>query len=175
MEPFKKDSITKMVLLVKHEESSKAFGMDLYYTDDYMYFHMADKHDHVYVHVPRGFLTDGATVPKIFQSLFPVWDTYYQAAVFHDYLCEYLTIYINHIPTKITREEADRIFSRIMRHLNVSPIKRSLVSAGVVAYSHFKSIVYPSATQTKRGFEDNIRLGLDMRDMAREDQKNKTA
>lgn len=166
---MEKDKISKMCLLVKHEEASKAFDLDLFYTDEPLDFYM----DNIRVYVPRGYLTDGATIPKALRCLFPVWDTYYQAAVFHDYLCEYLTVYVNGFATKITRSECDRIFERIMIHLGISLVKRKVVAAGVITYSHFKSIIYPSATLTKRDYEDRIRERLDMRDKARLDQKKK--
>lgn len=175
MVPYTEDNIDPMVLLVKHEKASEAFGTDLFYTDEHMNFRVADDNHHIYLHVPRGYLTDGATVPESLQAWFPVWDSYYQAAVFHDYLCEYLTIYIDGVPTRITRTEADEYFNRIMKVLHVAPLKRVMVSTGVKVYSHVKSIVNPSATRHKRAYEDEIRKQMVIRDKAREDQKKKTA
>lgn len=175
MHPYDKDELSPMVKLIKHEEFSKLTDLDMFYTEEQMNFYMADRKDHIRVYVPRGYLTDGATVPEALQRFFPVWDVYYQAAVFHDYLCEYLTIYVNGVATKITRTEADAIFNRIMKHINTPVLKRKLVYAGVVSYSHFKAIVYPSAQKIKHEYEDKIREDLDMRDKAREDQKKKTA
>ena len=37
--------------------------------------------------VPAGFESDGASVPKLFWSAFPPFDTYLPAAVVHDILC----------------------------------------------------------------------------------------
>lgn len=168
-------SISPMVKLIKHEAASEAFGNDLYYTDDHMYFYTTHAGFEVVIYVPAGYLTDGATVPKFLQNYFPVWDTYYQAAVFHDYLCEYLTIYHKDdwSPIQLSRVEADHYFNEIMKLLHVNPVKRKLVNAGVVTYSHFKSIVYPSANTNKRAYEDKIREDLKMRDLARENQKKK--
>lgn len=39
------------------------------------------------VEVPAGFVTDGASVPRAFWALLPVWGRYSRAAVVHDYLC----------------------------------------------------------------------------------------
>ena len=36
--------------------------------------------------VPKGFVTDGASVPRLFWNLIPPWGRYGQAAVVHDYL-----------------------------------------------------------------------------------------
>lgn len=168
-----KPFLSQMVNLVKHEEASKVFGRELFYTDEKIYFITELNGSRISVIVPEGFLTDGVTVPKILQGLFPVWDSYYQAAVIHDYLCEYLTVHAGYNLTdlKITRTEADEIFNDLMKFLKINPVKRKLVNAGVILYSHFKSIVYPSADVTKRKFEDEVRKQLVMRDKAKEDQK----
>lgn len=173
MQTFEKNTISKMVLLTRHDEASKAFGTELFYTDEPMHYFTRHAGFNVVIQVPRGFLTDGATIPKAFQKFLPVWDTYYQAAVFHDYLCEYLTAYRlpDMAPMKLSRSEADKYFGEIMKVLNTNPIKRKIVHGAVVAYAHAKSIIYPSATMTKREFENRIREDLDMRDLARENQK----
>lgn len=168
---FTRDNLTPMVKLIKHENASSSFGYDLFYTDDDMYFEIADRFTKIYLFVPRGFLTDGASIPKPLRGLFKVWDDYYQAAVFHDYLCEYLTIYVDDRPVKISREQADLYFEKIMRFLNINAIKRKLIYTGVHFYSHVSSVIYPTASTLKRSFEDEIRRGMVMRDKAREDQK----
>ncbi|TKX30643.1 DUF1353 domain-containing protein [Campylobacter estrildidarum] len=39
--------------------------------------------------VPKGFITDGASIPRIFWSFFPPYRSeYFSACVIHDYLCE---------------------------------------------------------------------------------------
>lgn len=174
-QPYSENKITPMVKLIKHEEASKAFGYPLFYAESDMWFDVVDPVDNVRIYVPRGYLTDGATVPKLLQGMFPVWDDYYQAALFHDYLCEYLVIYVNGVETKISRSEADKYFNIIMKHLNIGAVKRNLVYNGVRFYSHLASIIYPSATVTKRKFEDEIRVRLSYADKAKADQKKKTA
>lgn len=169
-----KTFLSPMTKLVKHEKASKAFGRDLFYTDNPMFYRKIIDDKEIVVHVPRGFLTDGASVPKVLQKLFPVWDSYYQAAVFHDYLCEYLTVYTGFIkmtPTAITRTEVDKLFNELMKELGINAVKRKLVNAGVVLNSHVNSIIYPSATKVKKDMEDEIRADLDMRDIARANQK----
>lgn len=161
MKPFTKTRLTTLAGMVHHPEASKAFDLDLFYPISDMYFEIADPKDQIYLYVPRGFLTDGASIPKILQGLFPVWDDYYQAAIFHDYLCEYLTKYVNGKAVKITRSEADKLFSDILVYMGINTVKRKLVIAGVVSYSHLKSIIYPSATPTKRAYEDAVRIKLD--------------
>lgn len=164
-----------MVKLIKHEKASEAFGMDLFYTEKDMTYETKYGDMDVVIYIPRGFLTDGASIPKSLQSFFPVWDTYYQAAVFHDYLCEYMTVYVKDTltPIKLSREEVDLYFNEIMKKLNTNPVKRKLVFGAVKTYSHVKSIVYPSATQAKRDFENSIREEMDFIDLKA--KKEKTA
>lgn len=172
-----KSTLSPMVKLIKHDEASRVFERDLFYTNEEMRFVTDFNGEQITIIVPAGFLTDGATAPKVLQKLLPVWDTYYQAAVFHDYLCEYLIVYLGDtfIPLRITRSEADAIFNKLMKILNTNIIKRRLVISGVVAYAHVKSIIYPSALITKRKFEDEIREGLVFRDLARKNQKKKAS
>lgn len=164
MKAFNENSLTEMVGVIHHPEASKAFDCDLFYTLQPMWFNIADPLDKVYIYVPRGFLTDGASIPKIFKPWFPSWAEYTQAAVFHDYLCEYLTIYVNDVATKISRSECDEYFNMIMKHLNINTVKRKLIHSAVVLNSHVMSIIYPSATVTKRDYEDKIRVELDALD-----------
>lgn len=37
--------------------------------------------------VPAGFLTDGASIPRVLQGVLPAWGRWSRAAVIHDYLC----------------------------------------------------------------------------------------
>lgn len=67
------------------------------------------------IEVPVGFVTDFASVPRLFWRIVPPWGAYSPAAVVHDYL------YQNHL---VSREEADRIFLELMTVLGVLPWKR---------------------------------------------------
>lgn len=72
--------------------------------------------------VPKGYNTDGATIPRIFWSLFPPKSPeYLSAAVIHDYLCSRAT----HSKYKKTAyAEADQVFNEALKVLEVNPIKR---------------------------------------------------
>ena len=63
--------------------------------------------------VPKGFITDLASVPRSFWTIFPPFGKYTPAAVIHDFL------YSEHNTTGINRTLADKIFLHIMRELNV--------------------------------------------------------
>lgn len=72
--------------------------------------------------VPKGFVTDFASVPKIFWNILPPFGKYTKAAVIHDYL--YFT-------KMFSREDSDGIFLRIMEELEVSWVKRKTIYRAV--------------------------------------------
>lgn len=72
--------------------------------------------------VPAGFITDLASIPSIFWSMFPPHDEYAKAAILHDYLYE---------TGMVTREEADYIFYEAMGVLDVSKWKRQIIYRAV--------------------------------------------
>lgn len=83
--------------------------------------------------VPKGFTTDFASIPSIFQGLIPKHGRFDAAAIVHDYLYnvqpkvwrpegEY---------SRITRKESDGIFRRIMKELGVGRIRRNLMYRAV--------------------------------------------
>ena len=78
------------------------------------------------VKVPKGFVTDLASIPKFFWRILPPFGLYSEAAVIHDYLyrCEGLTSY----PTKA---DADNLFYEIMLDSEVKKWK---------AYAMFKAV-----------------------------------
>lgn len=59
--------------------------------------------------VPAGFVTDFASIPRLFWRILPPWGSYNRAAVVHDFL--YHTHYT-------TRAEADLIFLWLMKELD---------------------------------------------------------
>lgn len=68
--------------------------------------------------VPKGYITDLTTVPRIFWVLFPPHGNYAKAAIIHDYL------YSNALRTK---KEADDIFLLGMEVLEVPYITRHIL------------------------------------------------
>ena len=65
------------------------------------------------IKVFRGFITDGASVPKSLQWLYNPYGKYINAAVIHDYL------YSTYNNTGINRTLADKIFRHIMKETGV--------------------------------------------------------
>ncbi|EKI1090358.1 DUF1353 domain-containing protein [Salmonella enterica] len=80
-------------------------------------FYLSDDNRDV-IEVPAGFVTDLATVPRIFWILLPPDGKYAKAAIIHDYL------YDNALRTK---READRIFLDGMTVLGVPRWKRMIM------------------------------------------------
>lgn len=63
--------------------------------------------------VPKGFITDGASVPDILKPIYNPFGRYFPAAVVHDYL------YSKYNDIGINRTLADKIFNFIMKELKI--------------------------------------------------------
>lgn len=118
-----------------------------------------DKYKDMWVYVPAGYLTDGATVPRVFWDLLPPWGAYGQAAVIHDILCEYLTIFHDDgTPVSITREHADTVLGEAMAILNVPRVTRWMITNGARLFTFVDKILQrnqgPTAIDTKRQLEE---------------------
>ena len=93
----------KSKLILKPLSNGKATLLD-----DYVY--SVNGYD---IKVFRGFITDGASVPKSLQWLYNPFGKYIKAAVIHDYL------YSTYNNTGINRTLADKIFKHIMKETGV--------------------------------------------------------
>ena len=108
----------------------------------------------IWITVPAGYLTDGASVPRLVWGLVPPWGAYGQAAVVHDLLCEYLVVMTDAgKQVDITRAEADALFLEAMIVLRVPTPNRSLMYAGVSTYRLVTFTHSPSNTSEKRELE----------------------
>lgn len=74
--------------------------------------------------VPAGFITDGASIPKMFWSVLSPFGDYFAAAVVHDYL------YSPRNET-YTRKESDLIFKEAMFNIGVPWYRRELIFRAV--------------------------------------------
>ena len=77
-------------------------------------------------HVPAGFVTDGASVPRIFWGFLPPVDEYFPAAAVHDYLLSF---------DRENRDFADRAFLECLREIGVSVTVREALYRSVRLYS----------------------------------------
>jgi len=80
--------------------------------------------------VPRGFITDGASVPRPLWWLLPAWGRYSRAAVVHDYLCAAIRSGAPQ-PLAPDRRTADALFYQAMAACGVNVAMRWLMWAAV--------------------------------------------
>ena len=83
--------------------------------------------------VPTGFITDGASIPKVFWSMIggPLSGRYICSAVIHDFLC------FKAHQNQYSRKRADIIFEQAMREEGATFIKRKVMYLGVRLASIF--------------------------------------
>ena len=74
------------------------------------------------IRVPAGFITDWASVPRVFWRLFPPWGPWSPAALVHDWL---------YFEQPVSRKEADLVFLDIMRRIGVPFLTRRMMYWGV--------------------------------------------
>lgn len=87
--------------------------------------------------VPAGFMTDGASVPRILWWFLPPWgDRATRAAIIHDFACDMLKAGTP-VPGGETRAGCDGLFLAALLDLEVAPWRARLCWAGVRAYSIF--------------------------------------
>ncbi|EMC1696318.1 DUF1353 domain-containing protein [Salmonella enterica] len=84
-------------------------------------FYLSDDNSDV-IEVPAGFVTDLATIPRIFWTILPPDGKYAKAAIIHDWM------YDNALRTK---KEADKIFLDGMTVLGVPKWKRAVMYQAV--------------------------------------------
>ena len=75
--------------------------------------------------VPAGFMTDFASVPRVFTWLLPRYGRWTQAAILHDYLWSLAG------EGRISKFDADGIFNRAMRELGVPYLRRWIMWTAV--------------------------------------------
>ena len=80
------------------------------------------------IKIPKGFRSDGASVPRIFWCLFPPNRTdYLPCAIIHDYLCD-----------KEEYKKADECFKQCLEDLKVDKFSRTLMYYAVRVYHKIK-------------------------------------
>jgi len=77
--------------------------------------------------VPDGFLTDGASVPRIFWNIFSPFGSYFPAALIHDYLYSKAS----YPAWVIDRADIDGIFLAAMKDVGVGWLTRRVIYRAV--------------------------------------------
>jgi len=81
--------------------------------------------------VPEGFITDGASIPRLARNFFSPTGRYFGAAIIHDYI----------LITEKDWIKANIEFEAELTGLGISPIRKTLLMSGVRTYASFlKSI-----------------------------------
>jgi hypothetical protein len=142
-------------------KASEILGKDYWRVLESFRFYLDDNEiQTTFVDIPLGYLTDGASIPKPLHSIIGPWGKHGQAAIVHDYLCEYLTVKQTSIlegtpistsineelvtTKKITRKECDRIFLECMKVLGVGTLKRNSMWYAVSLFRILGRIRNPS-------------------------------
>jgi hypothetical protein len=115
-----------------HEES-RILGRDLWRVcREFRYYISANSR--IWVTIPRGYLIDGASVPRMLWAIIPPWGAYGAATTVHDLLCEYLSIVVDGQLITISREYADQILAEAMAVLDVPCEDQCKINTAVAAY-----------------------------------------
>lgn len=131
--------------------------------ESYCYF-AGTKYSNRWSLVPRGYGSDGASVPEILQGEVPVWGKHGPCVIHHDFLCEYGYIWeIDQAGTVkkvfLNRKEIDNLF---FESLVVSGCDEDLIwkiKLGVNAHRLFNRPKVPNLSIEKQKFEMNLRAG----------------
>lgn len=98
------------------------------------FIYYIDKENESYIIIPVGFITDFASIPRIFWSILPPFGQYAQAATIHDYLFEGGLIHHGELSAGCTYQEANDIFNEAMKVLKVPKWKRIIMYSAVCMY-----------------------------------------
>ena len=79
--------------------------------------------------IPKGFVTDFASVPRIMWPIISPWGKHKVAAVVHDYLYRQHTLDLD--LNEISRKQCDRVFRLLMKRSGVAWWKRTLMYTAV--------------------------------------------
>jgi len=79
------------------------------------------------VAIPKGFLSDGASIPRIFWNIFSPFGLYLKAALIHDFLYSKDSDEL----FKCDRKTADLIFKEAMYNLGIGWVKRNTIYRAV--------------------------------------------
>ena len=91
---------------------------------------LLDDFEFIGVKVPKGFVTDGATIPRIFWPVLPPVHKYFPAAIVHDYLL-----------TVLSRDEADKQFNEALKHLEITKARRYAMYGAVRLYAKWQEFL----------------------------------
>jgi len=103
-----------------HTYFDEKLGERVYYACEPMAFDNGDS----LVVVPSNFISDGLSIPRIFQSVFSKSPSYIFAGILHDWLYKIR-------PCKMTRKQADKLFLAWMKLYGVGWFTRHTIFRSV--------------------------------------------
>ncbi|WP_412759710.1 DUF1353 domain-containing protein [Methylorubrum subtropicum] len=99
------------------------FEWDYYYITESLTWKSDTDPNHT-ISIPSGFVTDLASIPRVFWSILPKTSAYTYPAIIHDYLYWFQ-------PQNYTRKSADEVLKTTMQELNISKIKIFIIFISV--------------------------------------------
>lgn len=94
-------------------------------------YHVGSVDSNEVICVPQGFITDFASIPRIFWNILPPWGKYGKAAIIYDYLYSNNEVYV------YDRKRSDQIFLEGMEVLNVPGWKRNIMYLAVRIFANY--------------------------------------
>lgn len=97
------------------------------------------------ISIPKGFITDGATIPKLFWNILSPFGRFFKSCALHDYICLMAKLHNNEAPTLKDgisiatqyRKRADTLLSLSMKKQGIALWRRLLIMANVRTYTFF--------------------------------------
>lgn len=106
----------KVDIIIPEKDGSKA------------YFRLLENVNYLGCNIPAGFVTDGISAPKVLQYWFPPIDTYFLAAVLHDYL----------LWSGYSWDYSKKKMFEALDDLDIPNPRKSRIKAGVTAWGFFR-------------------------------------
>lgn len=95
--------------------------------------------------IPNGFISDGATIPKLFWNILSPFGRYFKSCVLHDYVCLIAKLKNNNalsekLGIKVAieyRKRADTLLSLSMKKQGIGWFQRAMIMSSVRTYTFF--------------------------------------
>ena len=130
--------------------------------ENYCFF-LGDKFSDRWVVVPKGYGTDGATVPPAATFVLPVWGEHGAAVILHDWLCEYGYVWHKDkdgtmFKNFLTRDQIDQIFIEALKVIGADNFTINAVNAAFLIHRATAKPPVPNLDTRKQAWELNYRI-----------------
>ena len=128
--------------------ASNKLGKDYWEVVNGFRYYIGSADSNRWVDIPPGYLTDGASIPRLLWWVLPPLGKYSAATTVHDMLCNtyYVIELIGGVETQVpvSRKEIDEILYEAMKVLEVEPWKQTTIETGVNLYRFVRRPTKPS-------------------------------